>query len=85
MKHILSLTTLGTGVKGNIIDTDMIIPAQFLTEIKREGYASALFKNAMKANKIFDLDWINNNIRSLSLRKILDAQLLPLRKPNKRH
>lgn len=37
----------------NNVDTDMIIPAQFLTNITREGYASTLFRRLREQNSDF--------------------------------
>ncbi|NMC63919.1 MAG: hypothetical protein GYA55_12215 [SAR324 cluster bacterium] len=35
------------------VDTDMIIPAQFLTNISKEGYADALFRRMCEQDPEF--------------------------------
>jgi len=42
----------------NHIDTDMIIPAQYLTSIIKTGYGEGLFKRLKEENPDFPLNWI---------------------------
>lgn len=47
------------------IDTDMIIPAQYLTSISRTGYSQGLFKRLRDENPNFPLNQIAQNERKI--------------------
>jgi 3-isopropylmalate/(R)-2-methylmalate dehydratase small subunit len=68
MKKIIHISGLAIPLNRRDVDTDLIIPAQYLTQVTKEGYGQALFRRL----KDSDPDFVFNQARYHSA-KILIA------------
>jgi 3-isopropylmalate/(R)-2-methylmalate dehydratase small subunit len=57
MKTFRSLTSHYVPIPIKDVDTDMLIPAQFLTSISKEGYGQNLFRRLRDGDPNFPLNW----------------------------
>jgi 3-isopropylmalate/(R)-2-methylmalate dehydratase small subunit len=53
MKKFTEITSIAIPLSMKDVDTDMIIPAQYLTQISKSGYGDHLFTRLKKADKNF--------------------------------
>lgn len=56
MEKFTSFCSTAVPIALNDVDTDMIIPAQYLTSVTREGYAEGLFRRQRDENPDFELN-----------------------------
>ncbi len=56
MEKFTTISAVATPLPMNDIDTDMVIPAQYMTSVSREGYGENLFRRLRDANPNFPLN-----------------------------
>lgn len=61
IKPFKTMTSKTISIPWKDIDTDMIIPAQYLTSVSDEGYGNALFKRFRESDPDFILNHVNGN------------------------
>ncbi len=67
MEKFTGITSQAIGLDMHHVDTDMIIPAQYLTQIERNGYGEYLFQRLREQ----DADFIFNDLRYQSAKVLL--------------
>jgi 3-isopropylmalate/(R)-2-methylmalate dehydratase small subunit len=56
VEKFTTISAVATPLPMNDIDTDMVIPAQYMTSVSREGYGENLFRRLRDANPNFPLN-----------------------------